>query len=395
MTPIQAAAVAAGALTMSLGLGVRQAFGLFVAPLDVAFGIGIATTSFAVALHNLSWGLAQPLLGAVADKRGTTPVIAVGALIFAAGLLLPGLYPAGWTLILGLGVLTGIGMAALGFGVTLAGVGRSFGPGERSQAIGLVSAGGSFGQMMLLPLAATFIAFWGANGALIALGLMLLVALPLGRPIDRAAGIGGGGRSDSRAAVRAACGDRAFLLLTAGFFTCGFQLAFLVTHLPTYLHLCGMPPDLAAWALAVVGGFNIIGSYAAGQLGARLPPHLVLAGIYLVRGAAILAFFLAPKSEAGTLVFAAVMGVTWLGTVPLTSTVIARLFGVANLGMLYGVAFLSHQVGSFLGAWLGGLTFAWTGAYDAIFVATAVAGVTAALFNLPIRLPAQPKPAIA
>jgi len=395
MTPVQIAAVAAGALVMSLGLGIRQAFGLFVAPLDVTFGIGIATTSLAVALHNLSWGFAQPMIGAAADRHGAAPVIAAGAVIFAAGLALPGFHPAGWTLILGIGVLTGIGMAALGFSVALAGVSRAFPASQRSQSAGMVSAGGSLGQMALLPLAALAIGTWGPGGALVALAGAVLLAFPFGMPIDRAAIAATGPRPSGAAAVREALRDRGFILLTAGFFTCGFQLAFLTTHLPVYLHLCGMPAGLAAGALAVVGGFNIAGSYAAGLIGARKPPHIVLALVYLARGAAILVFFIAPKTEMGTLVFAAVMGLLWLGTVPLTSTVIARMFGVANLGILYGIAFLSHQVGSFLGALLGGLTFAWTGAYDAIFYATAAAGVTAALFNLPIRLPAEPRPAVA
>ncbi len=395
MTQKQLFALLAGSTAMSLGLGIRQGFGLFVEPLGAQFGIDIAVTSMAVAIHNLMWGASQPVLGAIADRHGATPVIAFGAACFAAGLLLAGLFTSGWALILGIGVLTGIGMGSLGFSVSLASVARAFPMDRRSQVIGLASAGGSVGQMLFLPMMSVLIATWGANWALLTLGLAVLVGIPLGRPIDAAVPehMMGTTRLSGIEAARMALADRDFVLLTLGFFTCGFQLVFISTHLPSYLHLCNMPPDLSAWALATVGGFNIIGSWLAGQAGARLPPQYCLAAVYLTRGLAILVFFLAPKTEFGTMLFAAVMGTLWLSTVPLTSTVIARMFGMGNLGALYGVAFLSHQVGSFLGALVGGLVFKWTGAYDLIWIATAAAGVTAALFNIPIRV--APRTAIA
>ena len=215
---------------------------------------------------------------------------------------------------------------------------------------------------------------------------VLLVALPLGRPLDRAALVRPAPRR-SGAAVRVALSDRDFVLLTLGFFTCGFQLAFLGTHLPGYLTLCGMPASSGAWALMLVGGANIVGSWLCGRAGQRLQPQLCLAVIYAVRGAAILAFWLAPKGDLTTALFAIVMGLLWLGTVPLTNGVIARRFGVGDIGALFGVCFISHQIGGFLGAWAGGLAFAWTGSYDLGFIATAASGLVAAAFNLPIRAP--------
>jgi MFS family permease len=382
-------ALLSGSLALSLALGVRQGFGLFLAPLATQHGIGMGEAAFAVALHNLMWGVAQPLLGAWADRRGTAEPVAFGAVAYAAGLALPGLFPAPWAMMLGVGVLTGIGTAGLTWGTTLAGIGRAFPAEKRTGALGIASAGGSVGQMLLVPLIAVLIAQFSPTSAFIVLGVLLLAALPTGIAVERArlaqparqAGTG-------KAVIRAAMGDRDFLLLTAGFFTCGFQLAFLTTHLPGYLTLCGMAGTDAGWALAVVGGFNIVGSYLCGRIGQRVAPQAVLVVLYALRGLAILAYWWAPKTELTLLIFAATMGLMWLGTVPLTSGVIARRFGVADLGTLFGLAFVSHQIGGFLGAWLGGLGFAWTGNYDAVFLATAAAGLLAAAFNLPIK--AQP-----
>jgi predicted MFS family arabinose efflux permease len=378
-------ALLSGSLALSLALGIRQGFGLFLAPLAADHGVGMGEAAFAVALHNLVWGLAQPLTGAWADRRGAAEPVAVGAATYALGLALPGLYPSTWAMIVGVGLLTGFGTAGLTWGTVLAGIGRAYPAEKRSGALGLASAGGSVGQMLLVPLVALLISRLGPTTTFLVIGAMLLLALPTGLPIDRAA-LAAPRRQGSRAeAIRRAMADRDFLLLTAGFFTCGFQLAFLTTHLPGYLTLCGMAGTDAGWALAVVGGFNIIGSYVCGRLGNVIPPQQGLVVLYALRGLAIFLYWLGPKTELSLLVFAASMGLMWLGTVPLTSGVIARRFGVADLGALFGIAFVSHQVGGFLGAWLGGLGFAWTGNYDAVFLATAAAGLMAALFNLPIR----------
>jgi predicted MFS family arabinose efflux permease len=240
--------------------------------------------------------------------------------------------------------------------------------------------------MLLVPMTALLIASFGPTTAFLVLGVLLLAALPTGVLVERAKISLPARRAGSgQAMIRTALADRDFLLLTAGFFTCGFQLAFLSTHLPGYLTLCGMAGTDAGWALAVVGGFNIIGSYLCGRIGQKVAPQVVLAVLYALRGLAILIYWWAPKTELTLFVFAASMGLMWLGTVPLTSGVLARRFGVADLGTLFGLAFVSHQLGGFLGAWLGGLGFAFTGNYDAVFLATAAAGLVAAAFNLPIK----------
>lgn len=390
--PPQTLALLSGSLALSLALGTRQGFGLFLQPLGVEQGISVADAALAVAIHNLVWGLAQTPAGAWADRVGTSLPVAVGALLYAAGLLLPGLFPGPLTLLVGVGVLTGVGTALLTWGTILAGVGRAFPDDRRSSALGIASAGGSVGQMLLLPLTAVAILWFGAAGAFVLLGILLLAALPAGIAVDRARLVPARprGASSASGAVRRALAEPNFLLLTAGFFTCGFQLAFLSTHLPGYLALCGMAGahGAAAWALMVVGGFNILGSFAAGRLGTSFPPQMILAVVYAVRGLAILLFWWADKTPLTLFLFAAIMGLLWLGTVPLTSAVIARRFGMGDVGALFGVAFISHQVGGFLGAFLGGHMLGVTGSYDAVFLATAAAGLLAAAFNAPIRTPA-------
>lgn len=378
-------ALLSGSFALSMALGVRQGFGLFLAPLAADHGVGMGEAAFAVALHNLVWGLAQPLAGVWADRSGSKGPVALGALLFALGLVLPGLFPTGWAMILGVGLLTGLGTAGLTWGPVLGGIGRAFPPAKRSVALGIASAGGSVGQMLLVPLTAVLIAWVGPTSAFVAIGALMLLALPTGLPLDRAALDTRPRLAPRGQAIRRALADRDFLLLGGGFFTCGFQLAFLATHLPGYLTLCGMAGTDAGWALAVVGGFNIVGSYICGRLGNVIAPQAGLAVLYLLRGLAIFLYWAGPKNELTLLVFAATMGLMWLGTVPLTSGVIARRFGVADLGALFGIAFVSHQVGGFLGAWLGGLGFAWTGNYDAVFLASAVAGLVAAALNVPIR----------
>jgi predicted MFS family arabinose efflux permease len=382
-TPAQSRALLAGSITLSLALGSRATFGLFLVPL-AALGIPLSDVALAIAVHNLSWGLGAPFAGAWADRRGAASAQVLGALLYAAGFVLPALVPATWSVMLGVGLMTGLGMAFLGWGVALAGITRAFPPERRSAAAGLASAGGSVGQMLMLPVAAVAIWWGGATMGLLVLGVLLLAALPLGRPLDRAA-LEKPAPRKSMAAIRQALGERNFVLVSLGFFTCGFQLAFLSTHLPGYLSLCGMSASTGTWALMLVGGANILGSWLCGRLGQRVPPHLVLAALYVIRSAAILAFYLAPKDGLTTALFAIVMGLTWLGTVPLTNNVIAQRFGTGDIGALFGVCFISHQLGGFLGAWTGGLAFAWTGNYDAAFLATAASGLVAAAFNLPIR----------
>jgi predicted MFS family arabinose efflux permease len=380
--------IIAGALVMSAAMGVRQSFGLFVGPFSFDHGLPITLVAFAIALHNLVWGVAQPFAGAAADRYGSTPVVAFGALTYAGGLALAAFAPSGPMLVLGMGVLVGIGISCTSFGVVLAAIGRATPPEKRSMAMGLVSAGGSLGQVLLVPLAQGVSELSGMHMALLSLGGCMLAIAPLGLFLDR--GVAQAAPQQQvvlplREAVSQALGHRGYRLLTLGFFTCGFQLAFIATHLPAYLQLCHMPAGLGASALAVIGLFNMVGSWACGWLGGRFRQHHLLGWLYLIRGAAIALFFLLPKSEFSVLAFAAVMGLVWLGTVPLTSGLVAKVFGTRYLGTLFGVCFLSHQIGSFLGAWLGGYVFDLTGSYTLIWAATAISGAVAALLHFPIN----------
>jgi len=384
-TSRQTAAVIAATTTMAVTWGPRSAFGLFLTPL-AAHGVPIGQTAFAIALHNIAWGVSQPFAGAWADRNGASRVQALGIVLFAAGFALPAFFTAGWAVMLGLGILTGLGTALTGFSVSMAGAARCFRPDQRSTAVGICSAGGSAGQLIALPLIALLLAVGGPSLAFLAIAGLALIAIPLGWPVDRAV-LDPPTPRKSIAAVRHALGERPFVLLTLGFFTCGLQLAFLSTHLPGYLSLCGMPAAAGAWALTIVAAANVLGNYLCGRAGARIPPQLVLAGLYAIRGAAILLFWLAPKNDISLALFAAVMGLTWLGTIPLTNGVIARLYGVGDLGALFGICFLSHQLGSFVGAWAGGLVFEFSGSYDIAFIATGAFGFIAAAFNAPIRMP--------
>ncbi|MGO1078696.1 MFS transporter [Inquilinus sp. CA228] len=380
--------ILAGALIMSAAMGSRQTFGLFIGPFSFDRGMPVTLTAFAIALHNLVWGFTQPFAGAAADRWGAAPVVAFGAVAFAAGLVLTALASSGLTLVLGLGVLVGIGISCTTFGVVLTALGRAAPPEKRSMAMGLASAGGSLGQVLLVPLSQWVTDLSGTAASLLVLAGCLLAVAPLGLVLDRQGRSGVAAQAEPpmplRAAVAQALGHRGYRLLTLGFFTCGFQLAFIGTHLPNYLLLCHMPAGLGATALALVGLFNMIGSWGCGWLGGRYRQQQVLGWLYLIRGAAIAAFFLAPKSEASVVLFAAVMGLTWLGTVPLTSGLVAKVFGTRHLGTLFGVCFLSHQIGSFLGAWAGGFVFDVTGSYSLVWIATAIAGLVAAALHFPI-----------
>lgn len=383
-TARQNAALLAGGFTLSMSLGTRSSLGLFLAPLAL-IGVPIEMTALAVAVNALAWGASQPLIGAWADRYGATMIQAVGALIYATGFLLPALLPGTWPVMLGIGLLTGIGASCTAFGVSLAGVSRAFADDRRNAATGLAATGGSIGMMLCPPLAAAAIALGGVSLGFMILAGMMLLTIPFGRPLDRAALVAPE-RRNSAGAIRAAMKDRSFVLVSLGFFTCGFQLMFLSIHLPGYLTLCGMPASTGAWALTMVGASNIAGSYVFGRLGQKLPPHMVLVGLYVLRAVTTLIFFMLPKTDLSVALFAIVMGTTWMGTVPLTNGVITQLFGVRDIGALFGVCFISHQIGGFVGTLMGGLTVAWTGTYDLAFIITALAGLVAAAFNLPIRL---------
>ncbi|WP_094779102.1 MFS transporter [Paraburkholderia ribeironis] len=380
--------ILAGALILSAALGIRQTFGLFIGPFSFDRGLPVTQIAFAIALHNLVWGFAQPFAGAAADRYGSAPVVAFGATTFAAGLGLAAVAPNGALLVVGMGLLVGIGVSCTTFGVVLPAVGRTASPEKRSVAMGLVSAGGSAGQVLMVPLVQGIRLSSGIVASLFALAFLMLLIAPLGIVLDRRGQAGTtvaqAGAAPLRQVLAQASRHRGYRLLTLGFFTCGFQLAFIATHLPEYLSLCHMPVGLGATALALIGLFNMAGSWTCGWLGGRFRQHHVLGWLYLIRSVTIGAFFVLPKSAASVVMFAAVMGLTWLGTVPLTSGLVAKVFGTRHLGTLFGVCFLSHQIGSFLGAWLGGLVFDLTGSYSLLWDATVVAGLIAAMLHFPI-----------
>lgn len=396
--------ILAGALVLSAAMGTRQTFGLFINPFSYDRGVPVTLVAFAIALHNLVWGFAQPFAGAMADRLGPAPVVAFGAMAFAAGLGMAALAPSGLWLVIGLGVLVGLGISCTTFGVVLPAVSRAVTPEKRTMAMGLVSAGGSLGQVALVPIAQGLRQTYGVSTSLFVLALILCCAAPLGLLMTlhrrnarmdaasanavpappTAAAHHDGEHVSLREVLGQARTHRGFQLLTLGFFTCGFQLAFIATHLPGYLVMCHMPIGLGATALALIGLFNMLGSWACGWLGGRYRQHHVLGWLYLLRGAAIALFFLLPKTDASVVIFAAVMGLTWLGTVPLTSGLVAKVFGTRHLGTLFGVCFMSHQVGSFLGAWLGGYVLDVTGSYNLIWAVTAILGAAAAALHFPI-----------
>jgi predicted MFS family arabinose efflux permease len=381
--------IVAGALILSAAMGIRQTFGLFVDPIALDRGLSLSTIAVAIALHNLVWGFAQPFAGAAADRYGAAPVVGFGALAFAAGLTLAANASTGFLLVIGMGLLVGIGVSCTTFAVILTSVGRVATPERRSMAMGLASAGGSFGQFALVPATQLLSEASGLSVALLALAVLMVAVSPLGLVLDRRRGVPASGPPPlaySLSDVLAlACRHRGYILLTLGFFTCGFQLAFIATYLPGYLVLCNMPAGLGATALALIGLFNMVGTWACGWLGGRVRQQYVLGWLYLTRGLAIAVFFFLPKTDASVLAFAAVMGLTWLGTVPLTSGLVAKIFGTEHLGTLFGICFLSHQIGSFLGAGVGGVVYDLTGSYTPLWIATALAGLMAALLHFPIN----------
>lgn len=381
--------IVAGAVILSAAMGIRQTFGLFVSPFALDRGLSLSVIAIAIALHNLVWGFSQPFAGAAADRYGAAPVVAFGAVAFAGGLALAAIASSGTVLILGMGLLVGLGVSCTTFAVVLTSVGRVASPERRSMAMGIASAGGSFGQFLMVPLAQLVSEASGFAVALFLLaGLMLLIS-PLGLFLDRRPALPASQQSQlsySLGDVLAlALHHRGYILLTLGFFTCGFQLAFIATYLPGYLVLCNMPLGLGATALALIGLFNMFGTWTCGWLGGRIRQQYILGWLYLIRGVAIGVFVYLPKTESSVVLFASVMGLTWLGTVPLTSGLVAKIFGTQHLGTLFGICFLSHQVGSFIGAGVGGIAFDLTGSYSLLWMATAVAGLVAAALHFPIK----------
>jgi predicted MFS family arabinose efflux permease len=389
--------VAAG-LVFALIFGVRQSVALFIGPINSATGLGIASISLAFACAQLMWGITQPIAGAVADKYGTGRVIAIGAVLVMLGTVLTPHATTTWMLVLLIGVVAAGGGGMAGLGVLMSAVARALPPEKRGIATGMVNAGGSFGQFVVAPLAILLTTTLGWVGALTALGLLSLAIVPLAfvlRGKHPAAAQGAAPEKSMKHAVRDAWNDPSFLLLTAGFFVCGFHVAFIATHLPGVVALCGLPPSVGAWALSLIGLFNIAGSFASGWAIGRWRMKSVLSLLYAARAAAVLGFMFAPKTATTFMVFAVVLGFTYLSTVPPTVGLVGKLHGMRYVATLFGIVMLSHQVGGFLGAWLGGQIFERTGSYDWLWYIDIMLAIGAALIHMPIREAPRLKPALA
>jgi MFS family permease len=376
--------------TFALTMGARQSMGLFLGNLNTSTGLGLASISLAFAFGQLWWGLTQPFAGLVADRYGSGRVLAAGAALVALGTILTPHMTSTGGLIFAIGVLAAGGAGMAGPSVLMGATMRLVPASRRGIATGIVNAGGSFGQFVFAPIAQQITAAAGWVAAMHSLGAFALLALPAafvlrGSSAHAHAAAGTAPPQSAGAAVRQALGDANFLMLSAGFFVCGFHVAFIATHLPGVVAACQLPPALGAWSLAVIGLFNIVGSFSMGWAVGRWRMKSLLSMVYAARALAVLVFVFAPKTEAVLLVFAAVIGLTYLSTVPPTAGLVAKFYGASHMGLLFGIVMLAHQIGGFLGAWLGGKAFEWTGSYDWMWYADIVLAVGASLINLPIR----------
>ncbi|NDZ17761.1 MFS transporter [Variovorax sp. WS11] len=383
----------AAAGTFALTMGVRQAMGLYLPAVNTSTGLGIGSVSLAFAFGQLWWGLTQPFAGAVADRVGAGRVIFIGVLLVVIGTVITPLMTSTAGLIFAIGVLGAGGAGMAGPSVLMAASTRLVPVDKRGMATGIVNAGGSVGQFAMAPIAIGLTAAVGWTASMQWLGLLALLALPAvwvlkgnSKVIAAAAAAASGTKTlTAREAVSQALATPSYRYLTIGFLVCGFHVAFLATHLPSVVAACGLPPEIGGWSLAMIGLFNIVGSVGMGWAVGRWRMKSLLSLVYAVRGLGVLAFLVAPKTPAVMLIFAALVGVTFLSTVPATAGLVAKMFGPANMAMLFGVAMLAHQIGGFLGAFLGGYMFEVTGSYDWVWYIDIALAAGAALINLPIR----------
>jgi MFS family permease len=372
-------------IIMTLAMGIRHGFGLYLQPISTDMHWGRETFALALAIQNLVWGITQPFAGMIADKYGTGRVVVGGALLYALGLVWMGHPSSELTFIVASGLMIGTGLSGVTFSIVAGALGRAFPPEKRSMALGISAAAGSFGQFALLPLTQWLLSNVGWSGALLVMACVAMVIAPLAAVLaEKQIAHVHTFKQSARQALREALGHRGYVLLTVGFFVCGFQVVFIGVHLPAYLADHGLPPHVAVTSLALVGLFNIIGTYATGWLGGRLPKRYILSFIYFARAAVIATFIFAPLSAVSVYVFAMALGLLWLSTVPPTNAIVAQVFGVRYLSMLSGFTFFSHQIGSFLGAWLGGKLYDTTGSYDVVWYLSIALGIVAGLINLPI-----------
>ena len=367
-----------------LAIGIRQSFGLFLQPMTIDHGWTRESFGFAIALQNIVWGLGQPFAGAIADRFGAARVIAAGGLFYAAGVALMAHSNDPLTLDVTAGLLIGLGLSGSGFGVVMGVVGRAVPADKRSAALGLVGAGGSFGQFAMLPLGQALISQIGWFNALLIMAALSLLIVPAAVALAGSNTAAHESGQSMTSALKEAAAHKGFWFLTVSFLVCGFQTIFIMIHLPAYLVDKGLSPTAGMTALALVGFFNIVGSYACGVLGGRLSKKYLLVALYGIRAIAITLFILLPLSMVTACAFGVAMGVTWLGTVPLTNGLVAQIFGVKYLSTLFSIVFLGHQIGSFLGAWYGGLMFDLTGSYTVVWIFCVVLSVVAAALCEPV-----------
>ncbi len=388
-----------GAAIVTLSMGIRHGFGLWLQPVTQAQDWTRETFGFALALQNLTWGLSGIFAGMAADRFGAFRVIVIGALFYAVGLCGMALATTPLTFMLTTGVLIGMAQAGTTYAVIYGVIGRNVPAEKRSWAMGVAAAAGSFGQFLMVPTEGFLITEFGWMEALMVLAAACLLMLPLALGLRESSFTASAPpvRQQSIAeALREALRYPSFQLLMAGYFVCGFQVVFIGVHMPSYLKDQGLSPQVASYALALIGLFNVFGTYAAGALGQKMPRRFILSFIYFARAVAISVFLLVPLSPASVYLFSAVMGVLWLSTVPPTNATIAQIFGVAHLSMLGGFVFFSHQLGSFMGVWLGGYLYDLTGSYDIVWYIAIALGVLAGLVNLPVReqpIERAPRPA--
>jgi MFS family permease len=380
------ALVIAGCLIAAVTNGIRTTFGLFTIPMTTDLGLSREAWGMAMAIQNLVWGIAQPFAGAIADKYGTARVIVFGLLMYAAGVVLMVVSPNALIMDLTAGVMCGVGIATSSFSIVMVAFGRNVPQEKRSLIFGVATAASSFGQFAFAPIGQGFISAFDWNYALVYLAVFLVAAIPLAYAL-RGKTENSTGHADLRfmEALSRAWGYGSYRLLVIGFFVCGFHLAFINVHMPAYLVQCGLSPAVGGWSIAIIGLFNIAGSLSAGYLGGKLPKQMMLASIYFSRAVAIALFMLFPVTELSAYLFSAAMGFLWLSTVPLTAGLVTLFFGARYMGMLYGVAFFSHQLGSFVGVWLGGYAFDVTGSYAIVWYLGIILGLASAAIHLPIR----------
>ncbi len=378
--------IVTGCVIAAVGYGVRSTFGLFLTPMTMDMDWSRETFALALAIQNLMWGIGMPVAGALADRYGPRYVLAIGATIYALGMWGMALSGSGLALQLTAGVVVGIGIAFSSFSLVLAAMARAVGPERRSLALGMGTAASSFGQVLLTPIGQGFITAVGWYSTLLTVAAFTLVIIPLAIVLPNTTAAKASSETDQtlKEALIEAGRHRGYLLLTSGFFVCGFQISFMTVHFPAFVQDLGLAPPVGAFSLSLIGAFNIIGSFSSGAFGQRWSKKRGLTGIYALRAVAITFMLLAPKTNLTIYLFAGVMGILWLSTVPLTTGIVQQVFGVRYLATLFGLVFLSHQTGSFIGVWMGGYLYDRTGSYDQVWWLGVALGVAAALIHMPI-----------